>query len=150
MFLSSHRFHLIQVLDRPHLSHLFHLLPHFPIFSPTLHSISFHFVCHDNWSRSILIHAIQDRLRAAAAAILSDVIVVFLPLPLLPIRWFQRNGRSERCHQPGGIDDPEGRIATRNGVFQIAYDFGEIIRTRATEGLASCGYGGNNDCMWLD
>ena len=75
--------------------------------------------------------------------------MAFFLLLLLPIRRFQRNGLSERCRHSGGIDDPDGRIATRNGIFQVAYNVGEIIRTRATEGLAGCYSVGNDDYAGL-
>lgn len=74
----------------------------------------------------------------------SIIMVSLLLLVLLPIRWFQRNGFSERGRHPGGIDNRNRRIVTRNGVFQVGYDVGDIIRTRATVGLASC-YSGSND-----
>lgn len=61
-----------------------------------------------------------------------------LLLIMMVMRWFQRNGRSKRCRHPGGIEDPHGWKVTRNGVFQVGYDFGDIVGTRATEGLASC------------
>lgn len=70
--------------------------------------------------------------------------IILLPPLLLPIRRTQQNRRSERSGQPGGIYQPEGRVAAWNGVFQVPDDFGDVVWAGSAVGFAGGCYAGDD------